>query len=229
MNNLLVYIHTRPVDGAVFYVGIGCGDRPYRVKGRNDRWQKTFRKHGRDVTIVAENLSWDDACAMEKELIAFHRVVSEPTLTNMSDGGDGAKGWMDNATEEERESFRAKCREKNARPDIKKILSETSKRTTQTDKWKAANTVALEKRWSDPEQIEAARLKMIETTLTPEWKAAMVEGCKKRGESWRKNIASAQRTPEVRKLKARTNKVSMQCQIVYADRAKRLYTSLVAV
>lgn len=82
------YVHRRSSDGAVFYVGKGCGQRAFSWKGRNPRWSHTARKHGLQVEIVAPWTSEADAFLHEQFLIACFRDIGAP-LVNMTDGGEG--------------------------------------------------------------------------------------------------------------------------------------------
>lgn len=90
-NDTCVYIHTRS-DDVVFYVGIGRAKRPYESTKRNTQWLRTTRKYAWTVTILHKNLSWEQACAIEIELIAKYRLLSGDRLCNATNGGDGAKG-----------------------------------------------------------------------------------------------------------------------------------------
>jgi hypothetical protein len=91
-----LYIHTRKSDGIIFYVGIGSKDRPYNVKQRSRVWKYTVKKHGHDVHVLAEGLSWEHACELEKNYISFYgrKDKKQGQLVNLTDGGDGANGCI---------------------------------------------------------------------------------------------------------------------------------------
>lgn len=93
MNDTLVYRHRKP-NGEVFYIGIGNEKRPYVKHNRSDFWFKTVKKHGYEVEVIAEGLSWEDACELEELLILEYgrRDLGLGTLVNMTNGGDGVKG-----------------------------------------------------------------------------------------------------------------------------------------
>lgn len=94
MNDTVVYRHRKPC-GEVFYVGIGCEQRPYSKWYRNRFWHNVVKKYpDYGVEIVAEGLSWFVACELEKYLIAYYgrRDLGTGTLVNLTDGGDGVKG-----------------------------------------------------------------------------------------------------------------------------------------
>jgi hypothetical protein len=93
-----VYIWFTP-DWTPFYVGIGKTStrwNPERIKkkDRNSLCFAIVQKHGAANIRVHRffKLSWDDACQMEKSLIAhFKRVSDGGTLANFTDGGEGVK------------------------------------------------------------------------------------------------------------------------------------------
>ena len=94
MENNVVYIHKRKDTNEVFYVGIGDEKRPYKKKGRNIHWQRIVQKHGYDVHIIHTNLTWLNACEIEKKLISEYgrKDLGLGYLVNMTNGGEGAFG-----------------------------------------------------------------------------------------------------------------------------------------
>lgn len=109
MNKFCLYYHYKP-NGEIFYVGIGDNKRPYDfINARNKFWHNIVEKYGNPIVkIILENISWEMACNEEKKSIKKfgRRDLSQGTLVNMTDGGDGVPGW---GTPEER-SFKAKLR-----------------------------------------------------------------------------------------------------------------------
>lgn len=89
-NDYIVYFHIKPLSRVVFYVGMGVPERAYDYTGRNYWWHNTEKKHGREVKIVRENLTWDEACALEIALIAKigRRDLGLGTLVNLTNGGE---------------------------------------------------------------------------------------------------------------------------------------------
>jgi hypothetical protein len=92
-----VYKHIRKDTNEVFYIGIGSDDNYYRAnifKGRNEIWAHIFNKTEIDVEIIIDNVSWGDACEIEKKLINEHGRINNKTgqLANMTDGGEGTFG-----------------------------------------------------------------------------------------------------------------------------------------
>ena len=94
MENNVLYIHTRKTDGVIFYVGIGVPDRPYDNHHRNRAWKYCVKKHGHNVHVLCENLSWERACELEILMIAFYgrKDKKQGRLLNLTDGGEGTKG-----------------------------------------------------------------------------------------------------------------------------------------
>ena len=91
-----VYKHIRLDKNEIFYIGIGKYDdnnfkRAYSKKSRNKLWTNIVNKHGYTVEIICENLTWNEACEKEKELIQFYgrECFNKGPLINMTDGGDG--------------------------------------------------------------------------------------------------------------------------------------------
>jgi hypothetical protein len=93
-----VYKHIRKDNGEIFYIGIGLSSdnnykRAYDYKNRNSFWYKIIKKTDFIVEIICDNLSWEDACKKEIELIKFYgrRSNKTGTLCNLTEGGDGFK------------------------------------------------------------------------------------------------------------------------------------------
>lgn len=92
-----VYIHTRLDKNEVFYVGIGDTPnyrRAYQIGKRNKHWHNITSQTDYEVTIVYDNISWEDACIKERDLIAkYGRLdLKTGTLCNWTNGGDGSNG-----------------------------------------------------------------------------------------------------------------------------------------
>ena len=89
----IVYLHLRKDTGEVFYVGIGQTEsRAYDTKNRKNKyWTNIYNKVGRDVEIVLENITWEEACQEEVKLIAFYgrKDLGKGSLVNMTNGGEG--------------------------------------------------------------------------------------------------------------------------------------------
>lgn len=97
-----VYRHLRADTGDLFYIGYGKKRKRYasyktefarafEITKRSGFWDKIFKKHGREVEIVLDNLTYEEAVAKEIELIALYgRYKNGGILCNLTDGGEGS-------------------------------------------------------------------------------------------------------------------------------------------
>ena len=92
----VIYKHLKPC-GEVFYIGIGQEEKRAKSKSdRNNYWHNVVNKYGYEVQILKSDLTWEDACEMEKVLISWfgRRDLGLGTLVNLTDGGEGNVGWV---------------------------------------------------------------------------------------------------------------------------------------
>jgi hypothetical protein len=94
-----IYTHTRLDNNSIFYVGIGSDtDGKYkRAKhktGRLIHWKRIVNKCGYTISIVKDNLTWNEACNEEVLLIKkYGRLdLGQGLLVNKTNGGEGALG-----------------------------------------------------------------------------------------------------------------------------------------
>jgi hypothetical protein len=88
----VVYKHTRLDKNEVFYVGIGKTEKRSTSKhNRNQMWWNIINKTEIGIEILSNDLTWNEACDIEKYLIAYYgrRDLGLGTLVNMTDGGEG--------------------------------------------------------------------------------------------------------------------------------------------
>lgn len=98
-----VYTYTRLDKNEVFYVGIGSDSKYKRAKNislRTDYFKKIINKSKYKLDIVFDNLSWEEACLKEIELVALYgrKDLKTGTLVNFTDGGEGRKGSQNKIT-----------------------------------------------------------------------------------------------------------------------------------
>jgi len=98
-----VYTYTRLDKNEIFYVGIGSDSNYKRAKNksvRTDYFKKIINKSEHRLDIVFDNLSWEEACKKEIELIALYgrKNLGKGTLINFTDGGEGRKGSQNRIT-----------------------------------------------------------------------------------------------------------------------------------
>jgi hypothetical protein len=90
----IVYQHRRKDNNKVFYVGIGKHEkRAFNKSRRYKPWKDLIKNHDYIVEITHKDIIWEEACAIEKYLIAFYgrRDLGLGELVNMTDGGEGVK------------------------------------------------------------------------------------------------------------------------------------------
>ena len=97
MNDKLLYFHINNSTGEIFYVGIGSTKRPYKKQNRSRFWNNIVDKHGYDIIIEEDKLTWEQACELEMYWIKRigRRDLGLGTLVNLTDGGDGAANHSD--------------------------------------------------------------------------------------------------------------------------------------
>ena len=128
-----VYIHTRLDNNEVFYVGIGRlkdYKRAYQTKkSRNPFWHNIVKKTKYEVSIVADNLQWEEACRLEILLIKKYgrKDLHTGTLINLTDGGDGHKGMSQSTKDKISNSLKGKIQSKETRLKRSQALKETWK------------------------------------------------------------------------------------------------------
>ena len=91
----VVYTHTRPDTGEVFYVGVGKKEtRAYSRHNRNNHWEMVVAKAGGFVVNVTHmDICYSEALCIEKYLISFYgrSDFNQGPLVNKTDGGDGVE------------------------------------------------------------------------------------------------------------------------------------------
>jgi len=88
----IVYTHIRKDNNKVFYVGIGkTVARSKSKSNRNPYWHHIVNKHGYTIEVIHKNITWDEACTIEKQKIQeYGRAdLQLGLLVNMTNGGEG--------------------------------------------------------------------------------------------------------------------------------------------
>jgi hypothetical protein len=92
-----VYRHIRLDKNEPFYIGIGS-DKNYKrasaINYRNKHWKNIVNKHGYEIEILVDDLSWEEACKKENEFINLYGRIDLGlgSLVNLTNGGDGVIG-----------------------------------------------------------------------------------------------------------------------------------------
>jgi hypothetical protein len=120
----VVYKHTRMDNGLPFYIGIGKTIKRAKSKSeRNKYWHNIVNKYGYNIEILHTNISWEEACELEKQYIKQYgrSDLGLGPLVNMTDGGDG----ISNISDITREKM-SKCKiGKKASDETKRKLSKS--------------------------------------------------------------------------------------------------------
>lgn len=96
MRKYYVYQHIRLDNNEVFYIGKGCRSRHVHKAHRNKYWKNIVNKVGFRAEKVIQNLTNEEACQLEINLIAVYRSLGF-CKANISSGGEsgtnGVKPW----------------------------------------------------------------------------------------------------------------------------------------
>jgi hypothetical protein len=86
-----VYIHKKLTDGSVFYVGRGKGKRKTSKQNRNNHWKNIAAKHGFEVEVIEENLTFESS--NDREIYWIQKYKDDGVvLANITTGGGGVCG-----------------------------------------------------------------------------------------------------------------------------------------
>ncbi len=92
-NDSYVYLHLNDDDSLPHHVGRGfTTDRPWEMESRNNKHKNKVKKHGVRVEILCDDLTWVNSGWWEIRWIKALRNAGYD-LTNLTDGGDGIKGY----------------------------------------------------------------------------------------------------------------------------------------
>ena len=107
-----LYRHIRLDKNEPFYIGIGTDingkyRRAYNKTKRNIFWKNIINKTKYEVEIILEDLTLEEANRKEMEFIKLYgrRDKNQGTLVNLTDGGDGTKGFSFSPSEETRKKL----------------------------------------------------------------------------------------------------------------------------
>ena len=125
----IVYQHIQLNTNKVFYIGIGKTEkRAYnKTNHRSKYWKNIINKHDYKIEILFNNLTWKEACQIEKYLIKYYgrRDLKTGNLVNLTDGGDGCVGRIFSKETREKMSNSQKGKIKSAQ--VRKSISKGRK------------------------------------------------------------------------------------------------------
>ena len=128
-----VYAYYFKSDGHIFHIGKGTGNRYLDTKhSRNCYFKSIIAKHGEDVAVkkLKENLTNEDACLLERELIKRYKKMG-CCETNLHEGGCGGNtGNYDKVSARLKEYHLQNpcCRRGNNNPNFGKHLTDEQKK-----------------------------------------------------------------------------------------------------
>lgn len=136
MDNYYIYRHIRLDTNEVFYVGMGKNRRYKDKTGRNNLWNRIFKKCKGNIYCekILEELSFEEAISKEIEFIALYgrKDLGTGTLANLTDGGEGTKSL----SKEIIDKIKLSKIGKKASEETKKKLSEIRKGSKRSDETK---------------------------------------------------------------------------------------------
>ena len=83
MNKFYVYGHYIDGDESPFYIGKGCGERAYNFTCRSNKWKSLSKNKHVAVKYFSTNISSVAALALETELIAQYKPLSNIVSTGV--------------------------------------------------------------------------------------------------------------------------------------------------
>jgi len=152
-----VYLHRKATDNSVFYIGKGCKYRAYEVhkSKRSLYWTRTYKKYGRIVEIVKDNLTEKEALDLEVKLISEYGLEN---LCNHSTGGESSgsgRVW----TEESRRRLSESRKGKKQPWSGKHLTEEGRQRISKSKKGKPAPWAAGENSHMKKQEYKDAVIK----------------------------------------------------------------------
>lgn len=85
-----VYVHRRPTDNSIFYIGKGKRSRVSSSNSRSRYWRNIVSKNGGFNYEIVRSFE-DEMCALSYEKCLIHLLRNE-RLCNMTAGGEGFSG-----------------------------------------------------------------------------------------------------------------------------------------
>lgn len=178
-----VYIHINPSTGRPFYVGKGKDKRAYSNGGRNKFWYNIVAKYGKEVKILQEGLSEQDAHKLETELIRLYgrRNIGTGDLVNLTDGGEGVHGKVYTKKERKqlstimKQHYESKdarnkrsiiAQQVNARPEVKEKISTSMKLLNKNSRVLRKKRRDTKVSWNDihVRNVRTANIKAVRST-----------------------------------------------------------------
>ena len=133
MDNYIVYKHTNKTNGKV-YIGMTCQRIEARWKGGsgycNQHFSRAIKKYGWDGfshEIIAQNLSKEDACELERILIKSYNATEPEYGYNQALGGDGGGMYKRHHSESAKKKISKARKENGFTEEHKRHISESKR------------------------------------------------------------------------------------------------------
>lgn len=186
-----LYRHIRLDKNEPFYIGIGLKDDNYKRAYSTNRtkfWKIIASKGGYEVEILLDGLSDSEVKEKEKEFIELYGKKSNGgTLCNLTDGGDGTKGYQH--TEEAKRKL-----SKPKSDEHKKLLSELKLGSKASEETREKMRIAQMGRKQPQSCIDKLKSRVF-SKETREKMGAWQRGMKKSEESTKKRIEKLKGRP----------------------------------
>lgn len=201
MENCKLYTLNHPITNEIRYVGytssslkerLRCHLKDVDKKSTNchrNKWIRFLRKENLIPTInlIQENLTKQEAIQLEIKTISEYKLLGI-NLTNNTNGGEGGTGYK--FSKEQRIELAKKMTGKKFKPcseERKRKISQANKGRKLTDEQKAKMSIAIKKRFENPQ--ERLRLSKINKgkKLSAETKKKMSDARKKEWENGTRN------------------------------------------
>jgi hypothetical protein len=146
-----LYRHIRLDKNEPFYIGIGNDNtyrRAFEKSRRNKIWYDITSKSNYEVEILLCDLTWDNACKKEREFIKLYgrKDLGTGTLSNLTDGGEGALGRKYITSIETKAKLSKSHKGKKVSEEVKKRMSQTRKGKRFSEEHKLSLKQAAQKR-----------------------------------------------------------------------------------
>jgi site-specific DNA-cytosine methylase len=160
MNNYYIYFHINPLKNEIFYVGKGKDKRAFeKGKRRSEYWNRMVNKYGYIIDIAEENLTEQEA--FDREIFYINKIGRKDlglgSLINMTNGGDGASGWI--RSEETKNKISKSNKGKKRSEEIRNKFSESFKGRVLTEE----NKLKISESMKGKKRSDETKYKMSES------------------------------------------------------------------